>query len=515
MTANGDWDAIVIGSGMGGLACAAALANFGRRVLVLERHYVAGGLTHTFSREGFTWDVGVHYLGQFGPHGATRRMFEWLAGAPIEMASMGAVYDTVHFPGGFEFEYARPVEALRRNLIEAFPASEREVDAWLEALRAGGKAARATQMLRVMPRGMATPFRWWKQHELDRWVARTTRQVVEETVSDPKLRAVLLAQWGDYGGAPSQASFAMHATLAAHYLGGAWYPVGGAATFARMLVPAIEKAGGSVRTSTGVASLVVEDGSVTGIRTESGEEFRAPHVFSGIGARETVTKLLPEPMRDSAWAREILSFKPNVAHVGLYLGLEGDVHAHGATKSNHWLYQSWDPAAGVWADAFEQAEPNGLFVSFPSLKDPAHDPGPRQRHTAEAVALVNWEAFSTWAQSRHASRPGEYESYKDVLERHLLGLFGRYFPGLTPLVVYHELSTPLSTVAFTGHAQGAFYGLEVTPRRFLSRALDATTPIPGLHLTGQDAMMPGVAGAMFGGALSAGALEPRIFRHAG
>ena len=53
-------DAIVIGSGIGGLTCASALTHMGHKVLVLERHFTAGGLTQTFSRNGFTWDVGVH-----------------------------------------------------------------------------------------------------------------------------------------------------------------------------------------------------------------------------------------------------------------------------------------------------------------------------------------------------------------------------------------------------------------------------------------------------------------------
>jgi all-trans-retinol 13,14-reductase len=60
------WDAIVLGSGIGGLACAAALARTGYAVLVVEQHYVAGGLTQTFHRSGFRWDVGVHYLGEMG-----------------------------------------------------------------------------------------------------------------------------------------------------------------------------------------------------------------------------------------------------------------------------------------------------------------------------------------------------------------------------------------------------------------------------------------------------------------
>jgi monoamine oxidase len=60
-----EWDAIVIGSGIGGLGTAALLAKHGgKRVLVLERHYVAGGFTHTFHRPDYEWDVGVHYVGQ-------------------------------------------------------------------------------------------------------------------------------------------------------------------------------------------------------------------------------------------------------------------------------------------------------------------------------------------------------------------------------------------------------------------------------------------------------------------
>src|SRR5512134_3077176 len=117
------WDAIVIGSGIGGLACAAALARMRRRVLVLERHDVAGGLTQTFSRDGYTWDVGVHYLGDMAPGRPARRVLDWLAGGAIEMASLGPVYDIVRFPDGFEFQYARPEAALRAGLLEAFPAS--------------------------------------------------------------------------------------------------------------------------------------------------------------------------------------------------------------------------------------------------------------------------------------------------------------------------------------------------------------------------------------------------------
>ena len=58
-TANDEYDAIVIGAGMGGLSAAACLSRAGKRVLVLEQHNVAGGCTQVFRRRGYEWDVGL------------------------------------------------------------------------------------------------------------------------------------------------------------------------------------------------------------------------------------------------------------------------------------------------------------------------------------------------------------------------------------------------------------------------------------------------------------------------
>lgn len=106
----------------------------GRKVLVLEQHSVAGGLTQTFSREGFTWNVGMHYLGEMEPGGAVRKVIDWLSDGKILFSSMGAVYNTLHFPDGFEFQMSRPETALKRDLKEIFPASGTEIDPFLEAL---------------------------------------------------------------------------------------------------------------------------------------------------------------------------------------------------------------------------------------------------------------------------------------------------------------------------------------------------------------------------------------------
>jgi all-trans-retinol 13,14-reductase len=507
------WDAIVVGSGMGGLACAAALARTGHAVLVIEQHHVAGGLTQTFSRSGFRWDVGVHYLGGLEPGGETRVILDWLTGGAIQFNSLGTVYDNVHFPGNFVAQFARPQAALQLELRERFPSSSSEIGAFFGALADAENAGKALFSQRAMPGLLAKVHGLWHEREIRKWWGRSSAAVLNELISDPKLRAVLLAQKGNYGGAAaSQISFGVHALVMRHYFNGAYYPIGGAKVFAKALVPVIEKAGGEIKLNAKVRELLVEDASVVGVRLEDNTQFRAPRVFSDAGARNTVG-LLPAEMRVCEWAREILSFAPSVCHVGLYLGLEGDIGANGATPSNHWFNETWDIEASVWRNPAEDPVAPGLFISFPSLKDPAHVPGDRQRHTAEIVAMTSWEAFAPWGESTLHHRPDAYTAFKACIERNLLAQFARHFPALAPMVVAHELSTPLTTSAFIGSQQGAMYGLEVSPRRFLSEGLRARTPIPGLLLTGQDVVTPGVPGAMFGGVLAAATIEPRVYPH--
>ncbi|HMK14423.1 MAG TPA: NAD(P)/FAD-dependent oxidoreductase, partial [Burkholderiales bacterium] len=505
------FDVIVIGSGIGGLSCAAALAQLKRKILVLEQHNIAGGLTQTFSRDGYTWDVGVHYLGQMGPGEQAKRVLDWLSGRAIKMASMGAIYDTIRFPENFELSFSRPAHALKLDLKEAFPESSYEIDRFFAILTEAAKSAEVPFMLRAMPRKVGSAVAFWKRKSIAKWWARTTEQVLSEIISDKKLRAVLSAQWGDYGGKPCEASFGLHALIINHYLGGAYYPVGGAQVFANTLIPQIEAAGGAVRVNSPVASILVEAGNAVGVCLEDGSEYRASRVVSDIGARNTVNCLLRDNLRVTSWASDVMALKPSICHVALYLGFEGDIHAAGATRSNVWIYETWDPNSAIWQDPFAEPTAPMLFVSFPSLKDPAHGGGHNAKHTGEVIAWVNWEAFSQWADSSYGARPEEYRLFKDVVVQNILAQFKRHFPALSPMIRYHELSTPLSTLHFTRAVQGAIYGLETTPRRFLSRCLDIRTPIPGLYLAGQDPITPGVTGAMMGGVLAAAAIDSRVF----
>jgi len=345
-----DYDVIVIGSGMGGMTTAAALSRLDHKVALLEQAPFIGGLTHAFSRDGFSWDVGLHYCGTFGPDEPSGRILDWLSGGAVEFCSVGEVYDTLHFPDGFEIPVSSPGDAYKSELKTRFPDHATEIDMYFAALKSASAAIRSMSVGRSMPAQLRKVHRWWNRKEIDRWCARTTEEVIEEIVSDSGLASILSAQWGTYGGKPDEASFAIHATVISHYLEGARYPAGGAGVISKALVAVIEEAGGIARAATPVEQLLVEGGSVTGVRTSTGESFTAPVVVSAIGAGETTKRLLPAEFQQQAWVGEITSFEPSICHFQLFLGFEGDIAENGATRSNHWFYEKWDTRNAIWSD---------------------------------------------------------------------------------------------------------------------------------------------------------------------
>ena len=509
------FDAVVIGSGLGGLTCAALLAKTGKRVLVLERHYTAGGFTHSFKRRGYEWDVGVHYIGDVHkPHSPMRRVFDTITDGRLQWAKMDPVYDRMVFPDA-TYDFHSGVRNFRIGLLQHFPEAGPDIDAYLAHVRRASGTVAGHFGQRLLP-GMLQGAAGAAVRRLSGdYFGRTTHEVLSSCTRNPKLAAVLAGQWGDYGAPPKQSSFAMHALVAQHYLDGANFPVGGASRIAAEIIPTIEASGGAVLVGAEVDQILVQRGRAVGVRMLNGDDILCPQVISAAGVHTTWSRLLPpEAAAQNDMLEKVQALPRSVGHLGLYVGLKGTRQQLGLEQANLWVYRDYDHDASI---ARFLAKPSRdfplMYLSFPSAKDPAWDSHYPGRSTIDVIAPAPWSWFSHWQDQPWKKRGADYEDFKAQLSERLLDEIYRRAPGARGQVDHFELSTPLSTAHFSNYAAGELYGLEHSPYRFAQRWLTPKTPIKGLHLTGQDILFCGVGSALMSGVLTAATLlGPKLLR---
>jgi all-trans-retinol 13,14-reductase len=506
------WDAIVIGSGIGGLATAALLSLYGgQRVLVLERHYLPGGYTHCFHRHGYEWDVGLHYIGEVqNPDSMLRHTFDQITDGQLKWASMPDVYDRTII-GDRTYDFVSGTERFRARMKDYFPEDSAAIDQYIAAVQSVQKTVNSYFMEKAIPGPLAALIGGLLRAPFLRWANRTTEDVLQGFTQNKELIGVLTSQWGDYGLPPEKSSFAVHAIVVSHYLDGASYPVGGAAQIAETVTPVIERSGGKVVVNAEVSEVVLQRNRAVGVRMADGRQFRAGKIISDAGAHNTFNDLLPGSTRPLDKLRAKLRQIPaSSAHLCLYVGLKESAANLGIEGTNLWIHPS--PEHSVNAELIRK-DPSApfasLYISFPSAKDPDFERRHPDRCTVEVVTLVPYDWFERWQETKWKRRGEDYQSFKLELAARLQRELERHVPALSGKIDYTELSTPLSTRHFMNHRRGEAYGLSATAERFRLRCLTPRTPVRNFYLTGQDVVVLGVAGALQSGVVTASALLRR------
>jgi phytoene dehydrogenase-like protein/NAD(P)H-flavin reductase len=498
-------DAIVIGSGMGGMSAAGLLAGVaGQRVLVLEKHTEPGGLTHVFRRDGASWDVGLHYVGEVGPGSQGRAFFDYLSGGELRWTRLPDRFERFVYPG-VDLSVPSDAAGYERALIDRFPQEAAAIRGYFKDVRKATRWAVLGFMRSMVPRPVE-PLLRLVQRLTGGLATRTTGAVLASRCRSPELRAVLASQWGDYGLPPARSAFAIHAQIVSHYLQGAWFPEGGAARIARTFEKGIERAGGALLVGQEVLEILTEGGKAVGVRVLDRRGplpvervYQAPVVISAAGAAITFERLLPTQgpigTRTAALRQEIRQLSSGMSAVTLYLRLKADARSIGVQGENHWINTGFDhdDTAGLSRSVVEGC-PRSIYVSFPSIKA-----GDDRFHTAEIIAFVDEEAFAPWRDQPKGQRGADYSALKQRIGEGLLKLADAHIPGLAALVSYSELATPLTVEHYTSHPGGRFYGLAASPQRYRAAHLGPRTPIEGLYLAGQDAGCLGIFGALMGG----------------
>lgn len=501
-----NYDAIFIGSGMGSLTSASLLAQFeNKKVLIIEKHFQAGGFTHSFSRlrNKYHWDVGIHYIGDMHETGFCRLLMDTISAKNVKWQKMSEPFEKFVYPGR-TFELYGNVEKFKNDLIEQFPKEKDSILQYFTDIQKASALFGKSMMMKSTAPDLNSLVKQMKDPSI-----LTVQDYLDYHFKDKELKAILASQWGDYGLPPSKCLFATHASLVVHYLNGGYYPIGGGKKILESIEPIIKEKGGAIITTTEVLEVIIEDGKAIGVRTKflRGEKternFYAPIIVSCAGAYNTYMKLIPKSI-DLEYRKSLEDFysKEKMAtSICVYLGLTESPEKFGFKGENHWIFSSYDHDTNFknrieWLKDFSEC-PN-MYVSFPSLKDPE-----AVNHTADIITFSDYAFFAKWKDEAWKKRGEEYESFKKKIADTIIASMDKRYPGFKDIIEYVEVSTPVTNEHFTSHQDGAIYGLACVPERYdkeKSPWFDVSTPIEGLYLTGADAGgSPGIAGAMMGG----------------
>lgn len=506
-----DIDHIIIGSGIGGLTTANWLAFCGHKVVVLEQHYQAGGLTHAFKRKhGFSWDVGVHYVGNVAYNGSLKSLFDFVFDGDVKWNSLGAVYDEVRV-GDNRYEILSGIDNYKKKMISYFPEEEEAITQYLEAVDQSNRKAQMfffeksfkPILQKTISPLFLKPFKKFSQ--------RTTLSVLQEITTNKELIAVLCAQCGNYGLTPKYGSFAAHALIVGHFMEGGYYPEGGSEVLANAAIKKLNAKNGRVYINSTVEEIVIEKKKVKGVKV-NGTFIPCKSVISNVGVLNTKNHLLTSDS-NAILNWDTSSTERSTGHMCLYVGLDASDEDLGLPKNNIWSFSSNEYDDIFDNTTLENTGNDFTYISFPSAKDQAWNQTHPNSATIQVVAMGKHQWLEQYENEAWRKRGVTYEDAKEHFKNAMLEKLYNMFPQIKGHVQVTEVSTPLSTQHFTKYDKGEIYGLAHSKQRFSLPFLRPETKIKGLRMVGQDITIVGVAGAMLSGMLcSITILKFRVWR---
>jgi phytoene dehydrogenase-like protein len=498
----------VIGTGAAGLSAAAHLARKGHDVIALEQSPWVGGLLHPFTREGYEFDPGVHYVGRCGP-GA--QFAEELARLDLDatalFAPMDSDFDVYRFPD-FEIAMCAGVDHYRARLKTAFPGDTRGVDRVMDAV----EHLSAAQHVGTPGRhALAEYLKAAEAIPLLRWMRATYRDFLEWACEDEKLRMVFAAACGDYGLPPGRASAGYGLAVITHYIAGGYFPRGGSGAFRDALVEAGEVRGAEYRPSAGVETIEVRDGAVSGVVTVDGTLHAVDGVVAAIDPRHVYGSMLGGQWVPDRLRKRVDSMESSISACCLYLGLRKDLRDHGWGAHNVWDYPSWD-LDRLYGEVVDGRMPEefSFFISPNSLKDPTGSLAPEGCSTVEVMTFGPWEAFRQWENVPVEQRGAEYDELVDELRTKLMGALETRYPELVSDVEVCELSTPLAFRHHLNLIDGGLYGPAHSPDQTFTSRFSPKGSVRGLTLAGQGVLGCGVSTAVMSGRVAADILASQL-----
>jgi phytoene dehydrogenase-like protein len=476
------FDVVIIGSGLGGLSCAAAFARQRFKPLVLEQHDRPGGYATSFKRPGgFEFDVSLHSTSVGERNGVHNLISGFPEITDVEFLPHPCLY-RVLFPGHDIRVPQRDLKGYINLLARYFPDEREGIEEIFGDMQGSASdigrlmASRATVDMSRLPSDFPHLFRC---------SSKTWGQMVSDRVRAPKLRAIISSLWWYYGLPPSRLVGSYYAMPTIGYLtDGGYYPRGRSQKISNALVKFIEDRGGKVLLKTRVEKILVKDHAAYGVVTADGREFRGKVIVSNASPPNTFRKMVGEEDSLTEYLDGMDRFSISLSSFQVFLGLKQDlVGKFGIPDSEIFVEEGYDADSAYQAALSADVENGGFVVTLYDNVDKKYSPP--GKNTLNVMVLQGYEHWQKYESDYFKGNKTAYRKEKERMADILISKAEqRLLPGLSKVVEVKEIGTPLTNVRYTGNNRGAVYGWDQTLDNSGMRRLPHNTPIRNLYLSG-------------------------------
>lgn len=448
-----DYDVLIIGAGMSGLAAGIRLAYYGKKVCIVERHHRVGGLNSFYSRGGHKFDVGLHAMTNYVSKGVRLaplpKLLRQLKLKPEDFALYPQRISVIKFPAK-TLRFNNDFNFFVQEVVDNFP----------------GQADNFRKLLKVT----------FECDELNLYAKPVSaRQVVGSIISDPLLTDMLFCPLMFYGNAQeNDMEFAQFVTMfKAIFYEGFARPQAGVRQILDVLLKKYRGCGGELRMKCRVKRLECAGGRVQSVTLENGEVVMAATILSSTGYVETM-RLLSD--YDPA------NFNYDVGNISCMesiMVLDREISDMGYDTTIAFYSNS---------DTFSYRKPDRLVdVSSGVVCCPNNfqfeNPLPEAM-----IRVTNLANFDLWDKLGEK----EYEAEKAAWLQTALKEVVKFVPDFRDSIVFTDVFTPRTIYRFTGHINGAVYG---SP----SKIKTGRTHLANLFICGTDQGFLGIVGTMLSG----------------
>ncbi|WP_335965179.1 NAD(P)/FAD-dependent oxidoreductase [Galbibacter sp. PAP.153] len=477
------YDVVIIGSGLGGLASAIILAKEGYKVCVLEKNNQYGGNLQTFVRDKTIFDTGVHYIGGLSEGQNLHHYFTYLGiMKDLNLKKLDEDgFDVITFDNDDkEYKHAQGYDNFVRTLSAQFPEEEQNIIAYCHNLK---------EMCRKFP--LYTLKKGKPYYDKIEIFQEKAKSCIESFTRNEKLRAVLAGTNYLYAGDSKRTPFYVHALSVNSYIESAYRCINGGSQISKTLIKQLKKYGGETYNHQEVVKFEFDgSGKLSSIKTNKGDEINADIFISNIEPKTTL-KLIGEDRFRKSYVNRIKNIENTIAAFSMYLVLKPRTF-----KYQNRNYYHFKDHKNIWdtQEYTEKTWPEGYMLSMGVKKG--------MGEWADSITVMTYMSYGEVKQwegtyntvNRKNERGQTYEEFKANKAEIFISEIEKKFPDIRDCIDKVYTSTPLSYRDYIGSSKGSMYGYVKDVQNPMMSFVSPKTKIKNLFFTGQSLNMHGILG---------------------